>query len=118
MTRKVAILAAGTRGDIQPCLALARELAAHGDSVRLIAPVVYEGLAGGFEFTGLSVDPAQIFGSFRNDDWPDEERIRFGIGLKKIVRPKAERLFAEILEACEGVDLILYPALGFLGHHI
>jgi sterol 3beta-glucosyltransferase len=118
MTRKVAILAAGTRGDIQPCVALARELTAHGDSVRLIAPIVYERLSTGFEFTGLTVDPAQIFGSFRNDDWPDEERIRFGIGLKKIVRPKAERLFAEILEACRDVDLILYPAFGFLGHHI
>jgi UDP:flavonoid glycosyltransferase YjiC (YdhE family) len=29
-----------------------------------------------------------------------------------------ERILAETLDACAGADLILYPSLGFVGHHI
>lgn len=39
MGRKIVILAAGSRGDVQPCVALGRELVARGHAVRLGAAI-------------------------------------------------------------------------------
>ncbi|MGW3346533.1 glycosyltransferase [Nonomuraea rubra] len=42
---KVAVLGLGSRGDVQPCAALARELATRGHAVTLVAPARYAWLA-------------------------------------------------------------------------
>jgi UDP:flavonoid glycosyltransferase YjiC (YdhE family) len=65
MGRTVVIFAAGSRGDLQPAVALGRGLAARGDSVRIIASKRYELLitAAGLEFFPLSLDPAEIASS-------------------------------------------------------
>ncbi len=120
MPRHVVILAAGSRGDVQPCVALGRELAAHGDAVRLIATEAYRPLTTGLDFSALSADPARILESAEGQAWLGGGRnpVRFVTGFKKIIGPMAERIFAEILAACADADLILYPTLGFVGHHI
>ncbi|MFC7102503.1 glycosyltransferase [Nonomuraea rubra] len=80
---KVAVLGLGSRGDVQPCAALARELATRGHAVTLVAPGRYAWLARhgagnvvpagdtGFEvgFAALSVDPVAVVESEEGRRW-------------------------------------------------
>jgi UDP:flavonoid glycosyltransferase YjiC (YdhE family) len=120
MAGHVVIFAGGSRGDIQPCSALGRALADRGHTVRLIASGVYAPLAAGLEFAPLSVDPAHVLQTDEGQAWLAGGRnpLRFVAGFKRILGPIVERILAETLDACAGADLILYPTLGFVGHHI
>ncbi len=55
---KVLVLAFGSRGDVQPAVALSARLAEHGHDVRLVAPMNFAKLAGGrsLDFVALPVD--------------------------------------------------------------
>lgn len=59
---KVLILAFGTRGDVQPFVALARELRARGDEAVLAAPERFAGLAGehGVPFGAVDDGPLRL----------------------------------------------------------
>lgn len=122
MSRLVVIIAAGSRGDIQPCVALGRGLSARGDKVRLVASSRYEPLVAeaGLEFAPLTADPTEILTSDEGQEWLAGGRnpVRFLTGLKKIVGPMADRLLAELLAACRDADLLITPTLGFLGEHL
>jgi UDP:flavonoid glycosyltransferase YjiC (YdhE family) len=122
MSRLITILAAGSRGDIQPCVALGRGLSARGDKVRLIAPMRYEPLAvsAGLEFAGLSVDPTEILNSPEGQEWLAGGRnpVKFVRNFQRIIRPLADRMLAETLDACRDSDLLLGPTIGCAGEQL
>ncbi|MCD0450566.1 glycosyltransferase [Actinocorallia sp. API 0066] len=122
MGRKVVIFAAGSRGDLQPCVALGRGLADRGDEVRVIASAAYEGLitGAGLGFRPLSIDPTRIVDSPEGQELLGGGRnpVRFLRGVKRIAAPLAERLLAEVTDGTDGSDLMLAPTLGFLGAHV
>jgi sterol 3beta-glucosyltransferase len=91
-----------------------------GHTVRLIASGVYAPLAAGLEFAPLSVDPARVLLTDEGQAWLAGGRnpFRFVTGFKRILGPIVECILAETLDACADADLILYPTLGFVGHHI
>ena len=62
---KLTIFAAGSRGDIQPCIALGKGLQAAGYALRLAAPADFADLVGqhGLDFFPLSGDVQQIMAS-------------------------------------------------------
>jgi UDP:flavonoid glycosyltransferase YjiC (YdhE family) len=118
----VVILAAGSRGDIQPCVALGRGLVAAGDKVRLVASARYSGLAesAGLEFAALTADPTEILSSPEGQEWLAGGRnpVRFVRNFKRILGPMADRLLGEALAGCRGADLLLTPTIGFFGEHV
>ena len=122
MSRLISILAAGSRGDIQPCVALGRGLAARGEKVRVVAPARYEPLVttAGLEFAGLTVDPAEILNSPDGQELLAGGRnpVKFVRNLKQIVGPQVDRLMTETLDACRDADLLLGPTIGYAGEHL
>lgn len=119
---QIVMMAAGSRGDIQPCVALGRALAERGHAVRLISIAAYEPLitAAGLEHAALSIDPTKIMETPEGQAWLAGGRnpVRFVGGFVRLVKPMAVRLLGEILDACKGAELILSPTLGFVGHHV
>jgi sterol 3beta-glucosyltransferase len=122
MSRLIVIIAAGSRGDIQPCVALGQGLAARGDKVRLVASGRYEPMVtgAGLEFAALTADPTEILTSDEGQEWLAGGRnpVKFIRNFKRIIGPMAERLLAEALAACQGADLLLTPTIGFFGEHV
>ncbi|GAA2719735.1 glycosyltransferase [Actinocorallia aurantiaca] len=122
MGRTVVIFAAGSRGDLQPCVALGRGLADRGDDVRVISSEVYRELitGAGLGFAPLSLDPTQIVNSPEGQELLGGGRnpVKFLRGVQRIARPLAMRLLREVLAGAEGADLFLAPTLGFLGQHV
>ncbi|MEV4671979.1 glycosyltransferase [Actinomadura sp. NPDC049382] len=119
---RIVIFAAGSRGDIQPCVALGRALRARGDEVRLVASARYApmAVAAGLELAPLTADPTEILESDAGQELLAGGRnpVKFLGGFRRILGPMAERLLAECSDACKDADLILGPTLGFLPRHI
>jgi UDP:flavonoid glycosyltransferase YjiC (YdhE family) len=119
---RIVIFAAGSRGDIQPCVALGRALRERGEEVRLVASARYApmAVAAGLELAPLTADPTEILESDAGQELLAGGRnpVRFLGGFRRILGPMAERLLGESLDACKGADLILGPTLGFLPEHI
>lgn len=118
---RVAVLALGSRGDIQPCVALAQGLGARGHEVTLVAPERYEHLAAGrygLRFAPLGADPVAIVESEEGQAWLCSGPLGFVRGLRAVVEPLAATLVAEVDDACADAELVLAPALGSFGRHL
>ncbi|WP_206786082.1 glycosyltransferase [Amycolatopsis sp. MtRt-6] len=120
MSRLVVIVAPGSRGDVQPCVALGRGLAADGDRVRVLAAPAFRALveAHGLAFAPLSADPAAVLGSAAGRAWTGGRRRTFLSGLRAVLRPVLDRLLADVHAGAAGAGLVLAPTLGFLGAHL
>ncbi|MEV4255811.1 glycosyltransferase, partial [Spirillospora sp. NPDC049652] len=122
MSRTVVVFAAGSRGDIQPCLALGRALAARGDRVRLVASARYAPLARscGLDLAPLTVDPTEILASDAGQELLAGGRnpVRFLTGFRRILGPAARRLLDECLAGSRDADLLLGPTVGLLPRHL
>jgi sterol 3beta-glucosyltransferase len=122
MSRLIVIIAAGSRGDIQPCVALGRGLTARGDKVRLVASSRYEAMvaAAGLEFAALTADPTEILTSEKGQEWlaGGRDPVKFIRNFKQIIEPMARRLLSEALTASQDAELLLAPTIGFFGEHV
>ncbi len=112
------IIAPGSRGDVQPCVALGRGLATDGDCVRILAAPRFRSLVErhGLTFAPLSADPAEILASAAGQAWTSPGK--FLSGLREVLRPVLAQLLADTHAGTTGADLILAPTLGFLGTHL
>ena len=114
----------GSRGDIQPCVALAQEFGARGHEVTLVAPERYERLVvgcsecPGVRFAALGVDPVAIVESEEGQAWLRSGPLGFVRGLRAVVEPLAATLLTEVDAACADAELVLAPALGSFGRHL
>jgi UDP:flavonoid glycosyltransferase YjiC (YdhE family) len=122
MGRTVVMFAAGSRGDVQPCLALGSALTRQGDTVRLLASPRHEQLIteAGLRFHPLPADPTEIIDSPEGQELLAGRRnpVTFIRGLDRILRPLFSRLLAETQAGAEGADLVLAPTFSFLGVHL
>ncbi|WP_181776585.1 glycosyltransferase [Amycolatopsis pittospori] len=122
MSRLVVIVAPGSRGDVQPCVALGQGLAVDGERVRVLAAERFRTLVTGYGlgFAPLSADPGEVLGSAAGREWTEGGRnpATFLRGLRGALAPILGRLLADVETGAEGADLILAPTLGFLGAHL
>ena len=112
---KIAITAAGTRGDVQPCVALGLGLAWAGHDVTLASWEPYREMA---ENRGLAFRP--IAGPA-----PDElmvalvkagrNPLEYAGRFRPLLRPHVEQGLKDCLAACADADAVLYSPLGFAG---
>ncbi|WP_431897444.1 glycosyltransferase [Nonomuraea sp. bgisy101] len=115
---KVAILAFGSRGDTQPCVALGRGVRARGHDVTVVAAPRYAPLMDGLALAPLSVDPVAVLDSDEGQAWLRSGPLGFVSGFRRVVEPLAEKLVVEVDAAARDADLVLAPALGGMGAHL
>jgi UDP:flavonoid glycosyltransferase YjiC (YdhE family) len=122
MARTVVIFAAGSRGDVQPCLALGRELARRGDRVRILASGRYGGLVAeaDLELHPLEADPVEIIESAAGQELLAGPRnpVAFVRRTDRVLRPHIMPMLHQTQAGAKGADLVLAPGFGFLGLHL
>ncbi|MER7690929.1 glycosyltransferase [Streptomyces sp. NPDC097610] len=120
--RTVVIFAAGSRGDVQPCLALGRALLRRGDTVRILASLRYRRLIteAGLDLHPLPVDPVEIVESAEGQELLAGRRnpVAFIRHMDRVLRPRMMSMLEETQIGAKGADLVLAPTFSFLGLHL
>jgi len=113
---KIGILTYGSRGDVQPFLALAVGLQKAGHTVKLVAPHRFAGFVGAYEipFVPLAGDP-EIISQRLND--ASGNPIRMVRAMSDYVFSIADQVARQAFAACEDVDLIIHSFLFTTGGH-
>jgi UDP:flavonoid glycosyltransferase YjiC (YdhE family) len=107
----ITVLAHGSRGDVQPYVALARGLQNAGHSVRLAANTNFATLASdhGLEFFPLKLDSFAFAQEESTRKWLDSNNIlELAINSNRVVRPTLGALLESAWEACQGTEAIIY----------
>lgn len=106
-----AVLTWGTRGDVQPLLALALALAAHGVRVSFGAPPVHEALVRrhGLRFVplGTPMPMPQYRAMMDAMHREPNPRLQNRALLQQVLLGDLERLYADCLDAARGADLVV-----------
>jgi sterol 3beta-glucosyltransferase len=120
---RITILSYGSRGDVQPYLALGLGLARAGHTVRLAAPEVFgpfvqqyasQAAPGRLDFAPLPGDPAQLMQSAGGGSWPARwlpYAVRMAMVVTSHVAPLAASLFSAARTACCDADLVIHSLL-------
>ncbi len=118
----ITILAAGSRGDIQPYLALGVGLQAAGHRVRFAAFRNFAPLVQSYalDFAPVDADFQTILGGDDGQQFMASGRnlVQFTRGLRRTVGPILKQLGDDFWRACQGADLIFsglngVPFFGF-----
>jgi sterol 3beta-glucosyltransferase len=113
---RIAIFAAGSRGDIQPCVMLGRALQRLGYNVLLAAPENFAGFIRGFglRFHPLRGDVQQIMASETGQKFMEDgganplKQIR---AMRKMLAPVALQMAEDAFEACHDADALISLAI-------
>src|SRR5215216_5157984 len=117
----IAVIGIGSRGDVQPYLALARGLRYVGHHVRLVAPLNFASLAQQYEveFCSVGVDFQILL---------DNERFKSVVESGKLIRslPALRREFLTVIDdlflatwqACQGAELVIATVIGPIGYSV
>ena len=114
---RISIVTIGTRGDVQPYLALARGLLQAGHQVTLNTHVTFRAFveAYGVAFAPLAGDIRAILqGKAGRQLMAETNPVRAIHRLRQLAMPMIHQVTADILAATQGCDLILGSTLGYL----
>lgn len=120
----ITIITAGSRGDVQPYVALALGLQRAGYRVRVATHENFRGFVTGhgLEFAPVAGDPQAVLRSRAAEQWLATGRNRNMLGFMREVRAMApglfERSLADYWSAAQGSDAIIYSVLGLASVHI
>ena len=122
-TMDITVLAIGTRGDVQPMLALAVGLQRTGrHQVRLIAPDDFGALATehGLDFAPLGMNAHQLLGMGGIGTGLESGRntLLWVWQTLRTLRSTFERLMENTWLACQGADTIVFSTMGFGAYHV
>lgn len=114
---KFTLLTYGSRGDIQPYVALALGLQRAGYEVRLAAPHLFADfvMEHGLDFVPLPGDPVQLVQALV--DRAGRNPLRTGQVIAEFALPLALQLLAEVRAACHGTDVVVSSFLTTLAGH-
>ena len=109
---KITIIAIGSRGDVQPLVALGLGLKSNGHEVAVATHAIFENVvqSNGLGFFLIRADPKKTLESrdgqeaLKNGSNP----LRSWIDFSRMVRPSFIQTGLDCLNACEGSDLIVY----------
>jgi len=118
---RITILTVGTRGDLQPYIALGRGLQSAGYQVRLATNAPYKDTVEGqgLEFYCLASDTREVMRGAQGRKFLEsgENAARFAFRMIPILKENLRRHFRDIEEACRGADALLHAPLAFAGWH-
>jgi UDP:flavonoid glycosyltransferase YjiC (YdhE family) len=108
---RIILLTYGSRGDVEPFVALGKGLQGAGHTVRLAAPALFESLASshGIEYIPLPGDPDRLVQDLVQQAGTRPWRM-VGV-MSRYVLPLAERVAGAVREACQGADAIVHSFL-------
>ncbi len=113
---RIVVLAVGSRGDVQPSVALGAGLRARGFQVTIACPGVYRGMAAaaGLQCVPLSGDPRAELATRQGQMVLAAGRnaFRFARRLAALGRPTLARSLAEQTAACAHADAIVFSPWG------
>ncbi len=113
---RIVVTTAGSRGDVQPCVALGLGLKEAGHEVTVASWAPFRGLVEGRGLTFHPVagpDPERLVGALLEAGL---NPLRYARTFRPLLRPHAERGFHDCLAACRDADAVVYTPLGFVGH--
>jgi sterol 3beta-glucosyltransferase len=116
---RITILSLGSRGDVQPFIALAVGLQKTGRyKVRFAAPDNFETLARdyGLNFSPLGVDTQKILGT--DGITPDRNILLWFWEVLRSMKPLTERIAENTWFACQDAEFIIYSMMGFGAYHV
>lgn len=117
--KRIVLLTYGTRGDLEPFLALAGGLLCEGYRVRLVGPGRYESLAAwrGVEYAGLVGDPQAV--AVGLSQRAGLNGIRMFQFMASYLYPLAYSVFQQCIEAAGDAAAIVHSFLmTYVGHHL
>lgn len=117
------IVTLGSRGDVQPTVALGIGLMNAGYQVRIASFRTYADFIKdhGLEFAPIEGDPQHTLQGQTGQTWQESGKnpIKFLTTLRKLYSPEhLRKALSDTVEACKGSDAILYTALGAAGYHV
>lgn len=120
---RITLITLGSRGDVQPYIALGRALAAAGHAVRLATHAPFESFirSYGLDFAPVAGNPLEIVQSEQGKRWLESQSnpLRFMRGLKALTADLIEQVTADTLRASADADLLMASTLGlFSAAHI
>jgi UDP:flavonoid glycosyltransferase YjiC (YdhE family) len=118
----ITVLAVGTRGDVQPFVAVGSRLQAEGHRVRIASSDVHEAFVEGYglEFANLGGNPQDLMRTQTGQKWlgSGQNPIKFWQEFYKLVDRTVAEGLADAEAACEGTDAIIYTFFGAAGMHM
>jgi UDP:flavonoid glycosyltransferase YjiC (YdhE family) len=120
---RIAIPTTGSRGDVQPYVALGKGLQAEGHRVCLATHANFEPFVRlhGLDFFPLEADAASLQGSDTGDRMlrAGNNPFKFLVEFARLRRPLVASMMRSCLHACDGADLIFLTNTEFLiGHAV
>ena len=118
----ITLLTIGSRGDVQPFIALGRSLKQKGATVRLATHARFEPLAKqhGLLFAPIHSDPMEILNTDVGQAWIHSGTNPFSLiqNMIRLGRPVFSQLIQDASEACKNTDLIVYTVFGSVAYHL
>jgi sterol 3beta-glucosyltransferase len=113
---RITIFAAGSRGDVQPCIVLGRELQRAGFDILLAAPQNFAGFIQehGLCFHPLRGDVQQIMASETGRGFMERGSANFLQSIRAMrtmLGPVAMQMAEDAFEACQGADALISLAI-------
>jgi UDP:flavonoid glycosyltransferase YjiC (YdhE family) len=119
---RIAILAVGSRGDVQPVIALGRGLGDAGHSVTIATHREFEGVVGasGLAYEVLGGNPRTLLQSEDGLAWLEAgaNPVRGTRRLLALARPLLRSLMRDTVAACRGAEAIVFGPLSATGYHV
>jgi sterol 3beta-glucosyltransferase len=120
---RITVLAIGSRGDIQPLLALAVGLQQTGrHEVRFAAPDNFESLAREhhLDFFPLGINTQELLGSQKLKAGIETGRNFFlwFLNVLHLIRPMVDRLMERTWLSCQDAETIVYSTIGIGAYHV
>jgi UDP:flavonoid glycosyltransferase YjiC (YdhE family) len=116
------VLAIGSRGDVQPYVALSKGLQAAGHEVRLAAPAMFADMAQeyGVDFFGLNINPKEIMQSEASKFFINSSRnpLGFLVLYKQFADTIMGELSHEFWVVCQESDAIIYSPFAVVAHFV
>jgi UDP:flavonoid glycosyltransferase YjiC (YdhE family) len=115
---KILIITVGTRGDVQPYLALAKGLMRAGHELWLATDATFESFvtAAGVGFKPIQADPRQAMQEDVRQVGGNP--VKFIRWLNRQFKPLARDFFVDVKAAAEGMDALLFATLAFPAYHV
>ena len=116
---RITVLALGSRGDIQPMLALAVGLQKTGrHKVRFAAPDNFEPIAKEYnlDFHPLGVDTQKLLGTSGID--PNRNTLLWFREVLRLIKPIVGRVAENTWLACQDAEFIVYSTVGVGAYHV
>jgi len=113
---RITIFAAGSRGDVQPCVMLGLSLQQAGFQVLMAAPQNFAGFiqSHGLPYYSLRGDVQQIMSSDTGRDFMetgDSNPIKSILAMRKMIGPIAMQIAEDLLNACRDADALISLAV-------